>query len=204
MANLFKSPKLFSLWRSVRPWVTFLALLLVLRYTGILAGVSVFTNSALMNLGMLKAKPEALSGDEYLDYNFSVKTTGGETVDFNKFKGKTIFLNIWATWCGPCRAEMPSIQKLYESSNKENINFVMLSIDEEKFHEKVKRYAESNKFSFPVFIAGQLPGALQVQVIPTTFVIAPDGKIVYKKSGMANYNSAEFKKFLNDVSTSDN
>lgn len=203
MKSQFTGQKLTNLWRTVKPWFTFLALWLILRYTGILAGISVFTNTTLMDLGMMKARPEMLFDSEYLDYNFTINDLQGEKVDFNQFKGKTIFLNIWATWCGPCRAEMPSIQKLYRSADKDKITFIVLSIDEAGKHQMVSKYIQSKNFDFPVFIAGELPAQLDVTVIPTTFVISPDGKLVYKKSGMANYNSNEFKKFLNEVSSAD-
>lgn len=203
MKNYINSQKLLSIWKAIKPWFTFLALLLILRFTGILAGISVFTSSALMEIGLMEAKPENLSSEEYLNYDFTITDLQGEKIDFNKFKGKTIFLNIWATWCGPCRAEMPSIQKLYNATDKENIQFVMLSIDDQSAPEKVSKYIASKKYNFPVFIAGELPSPLNVSVIPTTFVVGPDGKLAYKKSGMANYNSEKFKKFLNGVAAGD-
>lgn len=201
MKNHFNNQKLTSFWKAIKPWFTFLALLLILRFTGILAGVSVFANTTLMELGLMEAEPESISAEEYLDYNFTITDTQGEKINFSKYKGKTVFLNIWATWCGPCRAEMPSIQKLYNSTDKESIEFVMLSIDDKANPEKVSKYITSKKFSFPVFIAGELPSQLNVTVIPATFVIAPDGKLVYKKTGMANYNSEKFKKFLHGITS---
>ena len=68
--------------------------------------------------------------------------------------------------------------------------------------EKVKNYVASKSFSFPVYIAGELPSQLQVQSIPTTFVIGADGTLAYKKIGMADYHTNKFKKFLENLYTS--
>jgi thiol-disulfide isomerase/thioredoxin len=131
------------------------------------------------------------------NYNFKIKDLQGNVTDFKTFKGKTIFLNIWATWCGPCRIEMPSIQKLYDQVDKDKIVFVMLSIDREDSFEKVVSFVKEKEYTFPVYVPkGYLTDQLQVRTIPTTFVISPDGKIVSQEAGAANYDTEEFKKFL--------
>lgn len=190
--------KILTSWKAIRPWLVFAGLMLLLRYTGILAGVSVATTSTLMNIGMMRATPSAPPTEEYLDYNFTMRDLDGKKISFNTMKGKTIFLNLWATWCGPCRAEMPSIQKLYEQTDKEKIVFVMLSVDDNNYPKKVSKFITSSEYTFPVYLAETLPAVLNVPSIPTTFVISNDGKIIYKKVGMANYSSEEFKKFLKD------
>ena len=192
---------LTKIWGWVRPWVTMFAVLLILRYTGALSGISSLSNRAVLETGILNANPDSYSAKkEKFEYEFTIKKPDGTPVDFNEYRGKTVFLNMWATWCGPCRAEMPSIQKLYESTGSDSIQFVMLSIDSEDDLGKVKQYVASKDFTFPVFIAGELPGQLQVQIIPSTFVISPEGEVVYKKSGLADYDTNKFRKFLQKVS----
>src|SRR5919112_4123771 len=61
--------------------------------------------------------------------SFAVLDASGNKLDIQTFKGKKVFVNLWATWCPPCRAEMPSIEKLYQASDKEKAQFVMLSLD---------------------------------------------------------------------------
>lgn len=191
---------LARVWRLVKPWAVALVLLLILRYTGALSGISSLSNRAVLETGILNADPDSNdSRKDAFEYGFAIKKPDGTVVDFNDYRGKTIFLNMWATWCGPCRAEMPSIQKLYESVGSDSIQFVMLSIDREEDLNKVEQYVASKKFTFPTFIAGELPAQLQVKIIPTTFVISPEGVIVYKKSGMADYNTNKFRKFLHKV-----
>lgn len=192
---------LTKIWRGAKPWAVAFVVLLILRYTGALSGISSLTNRAVLETGILNANPDTYAaGKETFEYEFTVKKPDGTVVDFNEYRGKTVFLNIWATWCGPCRAEMPSIQKLYEAVGSDSIQFVMLSIDREEDISKVNQYVTAKNFTFPVFIAGGLPEQLQVKIIPSTFVISPDGTIAYKKSGLADYDTNKFRKFLHKIS----
>ncbi|MBO6795260.1 MAG: TlpA family protein disulfide reductase [Balneolaceae bacterium] len=138
---------------------------------------------------------------EYLraNYNMPLLSMDGERMSLQDFEGKTIFLNFWATWCPPCIAEMPNIQKLYEDfENQDNIVFVMLSLDEDP--DKARAYMARKEFTMPVyFLAGRKPGTYDSTVVPTTYVISPEGNIVMEKRGMANYNTASFRAFLNEL-----
>ncbi len=128
-------------------------------------------------------------------YNLPLLTLDEETFRFSEFKGKTIFLNFWATWCPPCIAEMPNIQALYESIDDDNIVFVMVSLDEDK--DKARAFLERKEFTMPVyFLNGRKPGVYDSSVVPTTYIISPEGKVVAKRMGMANYNTDTFKNFL--------
>lgn len=129
-------------------------------------------------------------------YNIPLITLDGERTSFQAYEGKTIFLNFWATWCPPCIAEMPNIQKLYESfEHNDEIVFVMLSLDEN--HNNARTFMERKNFTLPVFfLVDRKPSVYNSTAIPTTYVISPDGYIVTEKRGMANYNTESFKKFL--------
>lgn len=157
-----------------------------------------------MYTGALDIRPgspdyEAGNRNEF-DFDFTLKTTGGEKVRFDEFKGKVIFLNLWATWCGPCKAEMPGIQKLYEKVDTARVVFVMLSLDKEESQAKINDYVRKNMFTFPVFMpSGYLSEQLQVPSIPTTFVIDREGKVALKKVGTANYDTERFRKYLADL-----
>jgi thiol-disulfide isomerase/thioredoxin len=193
-----------KVWHWSRPWLLVAGAFLLLQYTNTLSGLQSAAGRVVLATGIMNADPESYdAGKEMFEYSFSVTTPNGAAVDFNTYRGKTVFLNLWATWCGPCRAEMPSIQKLYEQVASDSIQFVMLSIDRQEDIQKVKDYVASKGFTFPVFIAGDLPSQLQVRIIPSTFVIAPDGTIAYRKTGMADYNTAKFKKFLHKISSAE-
>ncbi|MCK6618548.1 MAG: TlpA family protein disulfide reductase [Cyclobacteriaceae bacterium] len=191
--------KLDALYRYAKPWLAALVIVLTLHITGLLAGVSGIANNLLMSSGHRDFKEES-SATERFNYDFKVKDLEGKRIDFSDYKGKVVFLNLWATWCGPCRAEMPGIQSLYSKIDNENIRFVMLSIDEDRQQAKVKNYIADKRFSFPVFMpSGQLTQQLSVPSIPTTFIINKQGMVVQKKIGTTNFDTPKFKKFLEDL-----
>lgn len=203
MKNLIQSEKLYKFIRVVKPWVTAVVIFLVLRYTGMLSAVTDLAGTTMMKTGVMDYEPDEVSKKEDFDFNFSIKDLNGNKVDFNQFKGKVVFLNMWATWCGPCRMEMPSIQSLYNSiDNKNKIVFVMLSIDRDTNLDKVVKYINDKSFTFPSYMpTGSLPAQLQqVNSIPTTFIIGADGKIDSKHVGAANYDTNKFKKRLEELS----
>jgi thiol-disulfide isomerase/thioredoxin len=176
--------------------LSILIILLVLKYTGLIGSLSYATQSAVMKTGLLDTDAEA-NGAESFDYNFAVKDLAGNKFTFDKYKGKVVFINLWATWCGPCRAEMAGIQKLYLGMSGDSVSFVMLSLDKDRDKEKVVKYLKDKEFTFPVFLpSGYLSEQLNVPSIPTTFVIGKDGKIAMKEIGTTNFNTPKFKKFL--------
>ncbi len=134
------------------------------------------------------------------DYNMPLLTIDGKRTSLSEFEGKTIFINFWATWCPPCIAEMPNIQRLYDDTDNENIVFVMASLDDDP--QKAWDFIERKGFSFPVFYVIAKPKIYDTSVVPSTYVISPQGEIVMKHQGMAKYDTDSFKEFLNLVSSS--
>ena len=195
--SVFRSEALRNAWNYLRSWVIFVAVLLVLRYTGALSGISVLTGRALMETGIMDVNLDEPAVAKKFNYNFTIKDLNGSVLDVKDLKGKTIFLNLWATWCGPCRMEMPSIQNLYNQVDKEKIMFIMLSIDRQSDIEKIRSYIKDKEYTFPVYTpASLLPNQLQVGMIPSTFVVDSTGHIVASEKGAANYDTPEFKAFL--------
>ena len=149
----------------------------------------------------MNASVETTNAKEDFDFDFTLKDLKGNAVSVTQFKGKVVFLNLWATWCGPCRAEMPTIQELYNEVDRDKIAFVMLSLDKAEDQAKVVSYIKKKGFTFPVFtVASELPEVLNVPSIPTTFVISKSGKIISQNVGTSNFNTKKFKKFLLDES----
>jgi thiol-disulfide isomerase/thioredoxin len=138
------------------------------------------------------------------DYNFVLRSLQGETIHLESLKGKLIFLNLWATWCPPCLAEMPGIQDLYEKVGSDQIAFVMVSLDEDPA--KASKFVARKGYTFPVYTpASQMPTLYRAgNVIPATFVISPQGQVVVQKDGMADYDSKEFREFLLQLAKSAN
>ena len=186
----------------IKTLVTVSIVLLFLKLTGLLSSVSYVTQSAVLQTGLMNAGDEALVTSETFDYNFTIKDLDGNKFSFDQYKGKVVFINLWATWCGPCRAEMKSIQKLYDKVDHEQVQFVMLSIDKDVYRDKVISYVKDKRFTFPVYMpSGYLTSQLNVPSIPTTLVLSKDGKIVAKEVGMRDYDTSKFKKFLDQLVT---
>jgi thiol-disulfide isomerase/thioredoxin len=201
MRKSISNQKVKAIIQASRPWVAMLLLLVVLRVTGILAGVSYIAQSAIFKTGLMDAKPsDTPVKPSAFDYNFTVKDLNGSKVDIAQFKGKVIFLNLWATWCGPCRMEMPSIQSLYNKLDKDKVVFLMLSLDNEGSEPKIVKYIKEKEFNFPVYTPHEfLPSQLKVSTIPTTFIVGKDGKIRDKKVGAENYDSEKFLAYMNSL-----
>lgn len=169
---------------------------LVIYITGSQAEVFGKVQQAFLKTGVVNIN---LSNEEDFgkaDYNFQLVDSEGVELDVRELEGKTIFINMWATWCAPCVAEMPSINSLYNKiENKENIVFLMISYDKEM--RTARSWVKRKGFDFPVYqLTSPLPDMYETGVVPTTFVISPKGKIVLSKTGMANYDTKRFKKFL--------
>ena len=114
------------------------------------------------------------------------------------YKGKVIFLNFWATWCPPCRGEMPEIQQLYEKYNTEDSNVVVLGIaapgyGRETSVEGVAQFLEENNYTYPVLmdVGGKYFSEMAISSYPTTFMITDDGKIFGFVRGAISYDIME-------------
>lgn len=130
--------------------------------------------------------------------SFTMLDATGNKLDLQQFKGKKVFVNLWATWCPPCRAEMPSIDKLYQAADKAGVQFVMLSLDND--FETAKKYVQKAGFSLPVFYpAGDIPELFTVNGIPTTFIFNEQGQLIAQHEGSENYNTPDYRKLFGAV-----
>lgn len=202
MTEFINNQRVIRLLKFIKPWLSAIVIVLILRYTGALGGISSLANSALMKVGVMDYNPTEPSLAEEFNYNFRLKDLEGNLVDFAAYKGKVVVINLWATWCAPCRVEMPSIQSLHSKIDSENIEFVILSLDRDSDFNKVKKYIEKNSFTFSVFTPhGYLADQLQADVIPTTLVLNKAGQIVNRKTGATNFDTKQFKKYLEQLAS---
>ncbi|BDU50269.1 TlpA family protein disulfide reductase [Haliovirga abyssi] len=122
--------------------------------------------------------------------DFKVMRLDGEIINMEDLKGKYVLLNFWATWCPPCRREMPSIQKLYDD-NRSNDKFeiVAISVDQKQAFE-VQKFVDDNGYSFPIYYdkGGVLSRKFFIKSIPTTFLVNKDGIIENKVLGGSDWS----------------
>jgi thiol-disulfide isomerase/thioredoxin len=110
----------------------------------------------------------------------------GKALPLDSFKGKTIFLNYWATWCRPCLAEMPDLDKAAKILGEEN--FVFLAASDEDL-EKVKKFAAKFDYSFQFVHSKTSVFDLDIMALPTTMIINSKGEIVYNEVGARDWAS---------------
>ncbi len=124
--------------------------------------------------------------------DFSLTTTDNRVVRLSDYRGNVVFLNFWATWCPPCRMELPSMEKLY--SALKNQPFVMLAVNvDESDPANVKNFAGSMNLTFPVLIDdGSVSKLYRVNAIPTTFIIRKDGTIDTIVDGARPWDNASY------------
>lgn len=182
--------------REIAEWTVILAVIATLYFTGWHTEVIATLQRGVLATGIVSpARPSEVQSLQPSDYDFKLLDLQERTTSFSSFKGKTVFVNLWATWCPPCIAEMPEIQSLFEKTASERVVFVMISLDEDK--EKARKFVERKGYTFPVFIpASGLPAAFHSRSIPTTLVVSPEGKIVVRQEGMASYDTETFRKLL--------
>jgi peroxiredoxin len=128
-------------------------------------------------VGMQIPKSEMAAED------FTLELLDGKPVTLSDYRGKVVFLNFWATWCPPCRSEMPAMQALYERLKGRGL--VILAIDLAEKPDVVRQYIRSNKLTFPVLLdsSGEVGGAWGAESIPTTYIIDKGGKIIARGVG---------------------
>jgi peroxiredoxin len=125
--------------------------------------------------------------------DFTLTTMRGKSVSLAQFRGKVVMLNFWATWCPPCRAEMPSIEKLYRRM-KQKGNFVLLAVNVESHaRNSIKDFTRQIPLEFPILLDQdhRVSSLYEVSGIPTTFLINPKGVIVKKVVGGRDWDTPE-------------
>lgn len=108
----------------------------------------------------------------------------GKPVNMEQFKGKTIFINFWATWCKPCIREMPSIQKAMEILKWENIEFLFAS---DESIEQIENFKSSNEYDFN-YVRLENPVALNIMALPASYIFNPEGRLVFSEIGVRQWD----------------
>jgi len=134
-------------------------------------------------------------------YNFTLPLLSGENATLSSFRGKVVILNFWATWCPPCRAEMPSMEILYKRYKDQGLEILAVDIGENA--NTVRQFVQKNNYSFPVLLdtTKQTSAIYGVEAIPTTYLIDRNGKIIGRIIGSINWDTQQifnaFEKLLN-------
>ena len=186
--------------RTLIEWGVIIVVAATLYLTGYHTEVIGLAQRGLLATGLMQPDYE-LNVGEMRDASgeFYFADTDFKTQNLSQYRGKVVFLNIWASWCPPCIAEMPSIEGIYQQfKDDEDVKFLLVSVDEN--FEDAQRFVESRELDLPIYhFRGKDSDVFSGARIPTTYVITPGGKIAMVKDGMAKYDTPEFADYINEL-----
>jgi len=173
------------------------AILLAIVLSGYLVGMD--------HIGVYNGKSEAKSGDpkseeKTMAPEFLLPDLSGGQVSLSDYRGKWVFINFWATWCGPCVMEMPMMDRLNKILEKEN--FKMLAINMENIEpERVKKFIKKLKVDFHILLdrKGQVSDIYGVRSIPMTYMINPKGEVEAVAEGMREWDDPKMVQYFRDM-----
>ncbi len=148
----------------------------------------------LFDLGVMPFQSRIPSED------FVLATLGGGERALADYRGKVVFLNFWATWCVPCREEMPSMQVLYDELSDEGLEIIAVNLLEAE--EMVSAFVEENEFTYPIMLDrdGRVSLRYSVRAIPTSYILDRDGSVIGVRAGFHDWSTPEiidgFRKLL--------
>lgn len=161
-------------------WIAVTAVLLLVG-TGMMAGATLLKDELFL----------VSVGSRAPDFHAATLDSAPRVKTLADYRGEVVLINVWATWCGPCRVEMPSIQKLHETYAPRGLKVVAVSVDNPGFARVIRAFAGEYKLSFEIL--HDAPGVIrrdyQTTGVPETFIIGRDGVIRKKVIGATNWNS---------------
>jgi thiol-disulfide isomerase/thioredoxin len=143
-------------------------------------------------LGMAKVPPKAAS-------DFTLLDTDGQQVSLQQYRGKVVFLNFWATWCIPCREEMPALERLHQTYQAQDLAIV--SIDLKEGADQVKAFFQKHGLSFPSLLDpnGTVFRDYLVAGMPTTYLIDRNGTLLARGVGGRDWTRAEAQQLIQEL-----
>lgn len=155
--------------------------------------------STIQRITLFAPSPEKEGNREAIDdsaYQWAFRTPEGDDVKLADFKGDVVFLNMWATWCPPCVAEMPAIQNLYDNYG-DRVEFLLVSNEKPSV---VSAFMEKKGYDMPVYINRYSPPEVfTATTIPTTFILSKQGTVAMEKEGAARWNSKKVRTLLDNL-----
>jgi len=135
---------------------------------------------------------EKRSSVGYIAPDFKLRNLKGNYESLSSYRGEVVVLNFWATWCVPCRVEMPSFEKLYRRYRSEGVTVLAITLDKNS-EERIKSFVDEYGLSFPVLLddKSEVERLYPSMTIPFTYVIDREGRVVARVDGAKNWESNE-------------
>lgn len=152
-----------------------------------------------VSIATYAAQPPRLMKKPIPAPGFSLEDMNGNKHDLKDYRGRVVVVNFWATWCPPCREEMPSMEKAWEKLQKNNIAMLAINVGEDA--DTIFTFTADYPVTFPLLMDrdSSVIKAWPVRGLPTTFVIDKQGRIVYRVIGGRDWNSPEMVQMLIDL-----
>ena len=179
-----------------KKWIVngvFILAVLVLVFTPVGFRIKVFASKLLSTSAAMVKEGMQVPLDSY---QWKLTDLENRPFDFETQRGKVILVNFWATWCPPCVAEMPSMQKLYDDYG-EKVTFMFVTSDD---RQKVENFLKRKNLNLPVYYPdSETPETLKSKLLPTTYIINSKGEIVVAETGAADWNSNKTRALIDDL-----
>ena len=171
--------------------------LLKLALTGLLllaGGLNLVPVPALAG-GIVAVESKPLAPD------FELQSLTGNPVKLSDLKGKVVLVNFWASWCAPCRAEMPSMERLWKKMDKENFTMLAINAGQEKSDIAKFFFSLRKPITFPVLIdaRGSASQYWPIKALPVTFIIDKEGRVAYVSHGAKRWDSKKVRALLQQL-----
>lgn len=133
---------------------------------------------------------QAVPSRQQVDLSATLKTLDGKDISLSDLQGNVLFVNFWATWCGPCRAEMPSMAALFDKLSTPDLGMVAISDEDSK---TVREFLENSPYPFDVWLDPEniLAERFDILAIPTTLIIDKQGRLVLRHTGIQQWDSPD-------------
>lgn len=142
--------------------------------------------------------PEAAAGPGTAlgpaEFAWTLRTLEGERVRLERYRGRVLFINVWATWCAPCVAEMAGIERLRAGLAGSGVEFLLVSPEDP---EPVERFLRRYRYDLPIFLEGEeMPDGFALRALPTTFIVDHSGRIVLRHRGATEWDQPAVEALL--------
>lgn len=175
------------------PWLIVLVVMALYLFTPMGFHVQVWVNR------ILSQKPKQVDSRQHAKpriADWKLTELNGETFQANELQGEVLLINFWASWCAPCVAEMPSLDRLYKDFG-DRVQFLFVAKDQK---DNVISYLQKNNYDFPVYFESELTQVgLYKNELPTTFILDQAGNIVVAQTGAANWYAEDTRKLLDSL-----
>ena len=131
--------------------------------------------------------------------NFTLKSNNGKNIKLSELRGQVVLINFWASWCGPCRQEMPELNKLY--SKYKNLGFTILGVNVEEDATEALKIVKHDKIAFPILFDSEnhVSELYEVSAMPTSVLVSRDGHIRYLHRAYKPGDISKYKKWLKEL-----